>query len=59
MTYPPKGKQLRKREKKYDFFYALSNEGDAWCFWPFFLVVENPRPANNKRIKLVKLKQFI
>jgi hypothetical protein len=59
MTYPPKGKQLREREKKYGFFYALNSEGDAWCFWPFSLVVENPRPADDDRIKDADLKQLI
>tara|TARA_Y100000589_G_C27114807_1_gene613768 strand:- start:1241 stop:1384 length:144 start_codon:yes stop_codon:yes gene_type:complete len=46
-------------EKSCDFFYDLSNEGDAWCFWPFCLVVENPRPATGKKNKADEVKQLI
>ena len=50
----------RKREKSCDFFYALSNEGDAWCFWPFCLVMENPRPTakKSKQLKLNSSSEF-
>ena len=54
-------RQLKNRKVFFlYFFYALSNGGDAWYFWPFFLVMENPRPiAFDKGKRAENLNQFI
>tara|TARA_Y100000766_G_C18783580_1_gene544523 strand:- start:689 stop:862 length:174 start_codon:yes stop_codon:yes gene_type:complete len=54
-------RQLKNRKVFFlYFFYALSNWGDAWYFWPFFLVMENPRPtAFGKGKRAENLNQFI